>query len=79
MALVPREEAEADTEMEVAATGGGATLWPGSLGEGSWWVLVDWAPLCEPNPPYFLDFSLEALSVGEDMECLASFWEGRCL
>ena len=69
MALTPREEAEADMEVEVAATGWGATLWPGSLGEGSWWVLVDWAPLCEPDPPCFLGLlSLEALSVRENVD-----------
>ena len=68
LALAPREEAKADAEVEVAATG-----------EGSWWVLVDWALLCEPDPPCFLDFSLEALSIGEDVEFLAPLWEDCCL
>ena len=35
LVLAAREEAEGDMEVEVAVTGGGATLWPGSLGEGS--------------------------------------------
>ena len=50
MALAPPwPEAEDDAEVEVAVTGGGATLWPGSLGLGSWWVLVDCVPPCEPG------------------------------
>ena len=69
MGLTPRSEAEVLLEVEMAETGEDATmLGPEFLGESSWWHLLLWILMCEPDFPSSLGVSLEALLVGGAMD-----------